>query len=304
VAGERVIGVDVGGTKILAGLVDRDGRIERSVERPTPKSSQEDLLAEIDGAVEKLLNSEVAAVGFGLCSTIDQRQGRAVSSVNVPLADLNVRERMAERFSVPVGIDNDANAAAIAEWRIGAGRGTNDMVMLTLGTGVGGGLILGGKPYRGAVGAGGELGHVVLDYHGPSCQGTCPGHGHFETLAGGLAGDAAAHELYGPGADARDLVSRGLEGDGPARTALAEIGRRLGAGIASLVNIFNPEVVVVGGGFASGAGELLLEPAREFVRREALPPARDLVRIVPAALGPDAGMVGAAFVGFEALDER
>jgi glucokinase len=296
-----VIGVDLGGTKILAGVVDRNGAVERRRELPTPLDSQDVLLEGLAGAVEDVLSDDVAALGFGIPSTIDQRSGKAVTSVNIPLADLDLRGAMHERFGLPVGIDNDANAATLAEWAHGAGRGTRHMVMLTLGTGVGGGLILDGKPYRGAIGAGAELGHMVIDLDGPPCQGACTGRGHLEVLASGHAATMAAQEQFGPAADAHRLVRLAEEGDADAVGILAELGSRLGAGMVSLVNIFNPELIVVGGGFAA-AGDLLLEPARERVAREALSPARELVRIVRAELGTAAGLVGAGLVGFEALD--
>jgi glucokinase len=298
---QRAIGVDVGGTKILAGVVDREGAVARRDVRRTPVSSQEELLAELDGVVEGLLGDDVVALGFGLPSTIDQQVGRAVSSVHIPLENLDFRDRMAERFGLPIAIDNDANAAAIAEWRLGAGRGASHVIVLTLGTGIGGGLILDGRPYRGSIGAGAELGHMVLDYEGPPCGGNCTGLGHFEAVASGTTADEIAVRRLGPGANARRLCDAALAGDEVARADLAEIGRRLGSGIASLVNIFNPEVVVLGGGFAY-AGDLVLASARETLARDGLTPARDLVRIEWAELGPEAGMVGAALVGFEALD--
>ena len=300
-ADERAIGVDVGGTKIAAGVIDREGGIGPRLERPTPTGSQEDLLAALDETVEELRADSVVAIGFGLPSTIDQRTGRAISSVHIPLADLDFRERMNARFSLSVGIDNDANAATLAEWQIGAGRGTSYMVMLTLGTGVGGGLVLDGKMYRGAVGAAAELGHIVLMYGGEPCGGTCEGHGHFEQFASGRAADRAAREILGEAAGARELVAAAREGNDAALEAMHEIGRRLGAGIGTLVNVFDPEVVVLGGGFSS-ALDLLLDSAREVVAQEALPPGRGSVRIVPAELGGDAGLIGAGLVGFEALD--
>ncbi len=296
----RTIGVDVGGTKIAAGVVDREGRIGKRLERPTPTESQADLLGALDEMVDELLGDGAVAIGFGLPSTIDQRSGRAISSVHIPLANLDFRDRMRERFSLPVGIDNDANAATLAEWQIGAGRGTRYMVMLTLGTGVGGGLVLDGKMYRGAVGAAAELGHMVLLYGGEPCGGTCQGHGHFEQFASGRAADRAAREVLDEGSTARDLVAAAREGNASALEAMHEIGRRLGAGIGSLVNVFDPELVVVGGGFSS-ALDLMLDAAREVVAQEALPPGRNLVRIVPAELGPEAGLIGAALVGLEAL---
>lgn len=297
------MGIDLGGTKILAGVVDREGGVDRREGCETPVESEEELLAELDSIVESLLGDDVAALGFGIPSTIDQRRGRAISSVHVPLADIDFRDRMAARFGLPVGIDNDGNAAAIAEWKLGAGRGASHVIVLTLGTGIGGGLILNGQPYRGSIGAGAELGHIVLDYGGVPCGGACTGHGHFEVFAAGSAADELAERRYGSGTDARRLVAEAQAGRPGAVEDLADLGRRLGAGIASLVNIFNPELVIIGGGFAK-AGELILGPARETLAVEGLRPGRDLVRIVEAELGSDAGMVGSALVGFEALDAQ
>src|SRR5204863_2799937 len=199
-------GVDLGGTKILAGVVGRDGSVEERREWPTPLDSQEELLQALARSVEDVLEDDVAAIGLGIPSTIDQRSGRAVTSVNIPLADLDVRAWACDRFGLPAGIDNDANAATLAEWAYGAGRGTRHMVILTLGTGVGGGLILDGKPYRGAVGAAAELGHIVVQHDGPPCQGVCTGRGHLEALASGTAAGKVARELFGENATAQDLV--------------------------------------------------------------------------------------------------
>ena len=203
----RVIGVDVGGTKILAAVVSRDGSLGARLERPSDHSSQDALLAELDSLVEELLRAEpdAQALGFGVPSRIDQRAGRALKSVNIPLEGVDLRDRMRERHGLPVALDNDANAAAIAEWQAGAARGARDVVMLTLGTGVGGGLILDGKPYRGATGSGAELGHIVLEPGGPPCG--CGGFGHLESFAAGPAADRVARSLYGDGSNAHDLVT-------------------------------------------------------------------------------------------------
>jgi glucokinase len=300
-APELVIGVDLGGTKILAGLVDRHGTVLRRHERPTPTSSTEHLLAGLDDAVEELLDDRVRALGFAIPSTIDQAAGRAVFSTNIPLAEIDFRDRMEHRWGMRVAIDNDANAAAVAEWRLGAGRGASYLVLLTLGTGIGGGLILDGKPYRGFSGAAAELGHMVIQHDGPRCQGACTGHGHLEALASGHAAGVRARAELGPEADAHTLVRLADDGDARAKEILAELGRALGSALGTLVTVFDPELIVIGGGFAA-AGDHLLEPAREVMLREALKPGRDRVRLVRAELGTTAGLVGAGLVAFEALD--
>jgi glucokinase len=295
--GKRVIGVDVGGTKILAGIVDRDGRVERHRENPTPVGSEDDLLAGLDRAVEELLDDGIAAVGFGLPSPIDQKTGRAQQAVNIPLdATVPFRTRMAERFGLPVGLENDANSAAYAEFHFGAAREANTMVMLTLGTGCGGGAVIDGKLFRGWA----EFGHMVIVYDGIPCQGTCTGRGHLEPYVTGVAAAKLAQAVFGPAVDAHRLVRLANEGEPRAIEILDGIGRHLGAGIGSLVNIFNPELVVIGGGFAA-AGDFILDPAREIVAREGLAHAGEHVRIARAELGTAAGLIGAGLVAFDAL---
>ena len=302
VQASHAIGVDLGGTKILAGVVARDGSIVRRHERATPQDSQEHVLAELEAAVAELMDDSVGAVGFGVPSPIDQAKGVVVRCVNVPLEDAPLRDRMHERFGVPVGLDNDANAAAHGEWRAGAGRGEDDIVMLTLGTGVGGGVISGGRPFRGRNGAGAELGHVVIVHDGRPCQGACTGRGHLETYASGSAATAAAREAFGPSADAHRLVRLANEGDVQAKELLEDVARHLGSGIGSFVNIFGPQLVILGGGFGVAAYDYLRGPAEEVMRREALEPMRSAVRLAKAELGTAAGLIGAGFVGFEALD--
>jgi glucokinase len=312
----HVIAVDLGGTKVAAGIVGRDGSVSERMLEPTELTGEEALLAQLERVITGLGTNGFAGLGVGVPSTIDQRSGRAVTSVNIPLADVDLRDLLATRFGVPVTIENDGNAAALAEHRLGAGRGTQHMIMLTLGTGVGGGLVLDGRLYRGALGAAAELGHITLDLNGPPCQGVCPGRGHLEALASGRAADVLARQAAaerpdgdlgraaaaGRAVDARLAVDLAALGPGDARDVVDHIGLHLGVGIADYVNVFNPEVVVVGGGFGTQAGELLLAPARKVVAERALAPSRDEVRIVPAELGKVAGLVGSALVTFDLLE--
>lgn len=293
---ERVIGVDLGGTKILAGVVGRDGHVERSREWETPLESQEALLAGLDAAVDEFLEDGVAALGFGIPSRVDQGTGRAFGSVNIPLHELDFRDRMQERFGLPVGVDNDGNAAALAEWRSGAGRGARTLVMLTLGTGVGAGFVLDGRLYRGWA----EAGHMVVVHDGRPCP--CGGRGHLESYCAGGAADEAAREALGPSADAHALVRRADEGDAKAGDVLREIGRILGSGVGSLVNLFAAERVVIGGGFGAAAFDHLAPSALEVARREALRPADKVLELVRAELTDDAGLIGAGLIAFEALE--
>jgi glucokinase len=237
-----------------------------------------------------------------------------VQAANLPLADILFGEVMTERLGLPVFVDNDANLATLAEHRSGAAAGCTDVVMLTIGTGIGSGLILRDSLYRGAIGAGAELGHTVIDLDGPPCQGNCPGRGCIEVMASGtaLAREAVRIAAQRPDsalaaalADGQALLGPlvtelAYDGDSAALEVLELIGTRLGAACASFVNAFNPQVIVIGGGVMA-AGDLLLEPARAVVAARALPPARDEVRIVTAAFGVEAGMVGAAAFAFDGL---
>ena len=289
-AAERVIGVDLGGTKILAGMVDEDGRVQGTCERPTPTTSQDALFDALESTVRELLTTEIGAVGFGIPSRVDQRTGVVLGAVNIPLREVRFRDELAQRLGIAVGVENDANAAALAEFTYGAGRGCTDLVMLTLGTGVGGGVVIDGKLFHGWA----ELGHTVLVEDGEPCQGACSGRGHVEAYCSGHAADRLARRVLGEGASARDLVAQ-------RHPALDEIGHHLGAAIGSLINVFNPQVVVIGGGFGVAAGELLFGTARSLILREALAPAGQEVRLALAELGPSAGLIGAGLVAFETL---
>jgi glucokinase len=296
VSAPRVIGVDLGGTKIAAGLVDGDGNVLERRETPTPVASQDALLEGIAEAIEPLAREGAGAIGVGIPSVIDRATGRALGSVNIPLRGVDLEDVLGERFGLPVLVENDANVAAFAEWRLGAGRGASDLVLLTLGTGVGGGIVLGGALFRGIA----ELGHVVVVADGPPCQGNCSGRGHLEALASGNAADRAAEKLWGEGATAELLVGRAQEGDEEAVEALAGMGHLLGAAIGSFVNVFAPEVVVVGGGFGRAAYDFLLPSAEEIARRELVVPDALEFTLAKGELD-DAGVVGAGLLALEPL---
>ena len=305
--GPETIGVDLGGTKMLVGVLAETKPLYE--QREASKGQTEDelvelLVREIEEAREA--RPDVAAVGLGIPATIDHDSGVAVAAVNLPLSDLPIRDIVSERTGLPVFVDNDGNVAALAEYLYGAAKGMPHMVMLTVGTGIGGGLILGGEIYRGSTGAGAELGHVVIQVDGPPCQGNCPNHGCVEALASGTAlgreGRAAAESspdsalgkalAEGKEVDGRVVTEAALGGDKTAIEVFELIGSRLGVACSSFANIFQPNAIVVGGGVIA-AGDLLLDPARREVRERALNP-MNKTPILEATLGNDAGMIGAA----------
>jgi glucokinase len=314
----EAIGVDLGGTKMLLGVLDGDSK--------TVWESRERSAGEGEGELVELLVREVSeaqsqrpgikAVGMGIPATIDHEKGLAVAAVNLPIENLPIRDLVVERTGLPTFVDNDANVAALAEHLFGAARGAKNAVMLTIGTGIGGGLILGGEIYRGSTGAGAELGHVAIQLDGPACQGNCPGHGCVETLASGTAlgreGLAAAES--NPDSALGKLLAEGSEIDGKVVTVAAQegdetaigvfdlVGSRLGVALASFANIFEPEVIVIGGGVIA-AGELLLAPARRELEARALRP-MNRTPVVPAELGEDAGMIGAAAMARIELEQE
>jgi glucokinase len=312
-----VIGVDLGGTKLLAGVVDADLNVHHRAIRPSAGGDLAAVLDRIVDGVQEAIDhapAEVRGIGFGIPSLIDRRRGIAVSTVHLPIAELPFGDIMAERLGLPVLVDNDANVAMLAEHRRGAAAGTGHAVLLTIGTGIGSGIVVDGKLVRGAVGAAGELGHMVVDMDGPPCHGNCPSRGCLESLVSGSALARTGRETAQ--ADPQGAIALALasgrpltgalvtelahDGDPGARACLTAAGEALGVGITNIVNIFNPEVVVIGGGVIA-AGELLLGPARRVVAERALAPSRDVVRIVPARFGAESGMLGAALMVQEEL---
>jgi glucokinase len=288
-AGTRAIAVDLGGTKILAGVVDEHGTVHDRAQRHTPPGEQAVLLDTLAEVVSELRSPEIGAVGFAIPARVDAETGVAFGAVNVALRGLNFREEMGGRLGLPIGVANDATAAALAELRCGAARGMKDVVLLTLGTGVGGGVVIRGELYLGWA----ELGHMVIVEGGEPCHGTCTGRGHVESYCSGRAADLVAERVLGPGSSAQDLIDA-------RHPALEAIGTHLGTAMGSLVNVFGPELLLVGGGFGCSAGELLLAPARVALAREALAPGGEVpVRL--AELGTSAGLVGAGLLGLDAL---
>jgi glucokinase len=311
--------MDAGGTKLLGGVVDADLLVHHRVHRRILGLDQAELVETIVDAVDEVraVAPDVEAVGFGIPALVRPATGSVMVSNHLPLDGLPFKALMSERLDMPVVVDNDTNAAILAEHQAGAARGADDAVMLTLGTGIGGGLLFGGEVYHGTAGAAAELGHIVVNPDGPDCPGDCPGHGCLEAYASGNAIGRAGLEaarrspessLAKALEDGREITG-GLvtelahEGDETAIEVLAEAGRWLGLGIVSLANALNPELVIVGGG-AGQAGELLLQPAREVLAERGLPPNRELVRVVPAHFGSEAGMIGAALMALNALEEK
>jgi glucokinase len=309
---ECVIGVDLGGTKLLAGTVDSGLSVHHRAHRLAAGSDQGQVLETLVGVVQELRvssDAEIAGVGFGIPCTIDQGRGMAVMAVHLPLEAVPFRDLMAERLGLPVFVDNDANVAMLAEHRFGAAQGARNAVMLTLGTGIGGGVIIDGELYRGSLGAGAELGHMVIETDGPPCNGNCPNLGCLEALASGtaLGREGLRVAQATPDSALGRALSSGHEITGSLVTELAHDGDRAArdvvALIANLVNIFNPDVVVVGGGVIA-AGELLLEPARGVVTQRALEPARSHAEVVAARFGAESGMLGAATMALEGIEKR
>ncbi len=313
----ETIGVDLGGTKIQVGVLAGVETLWES--RETSRGQTEEELVEL--LVREVMEAREArpdavAVGLGVPATIDQARGVAISAVNLPLLDLPIRDVVSERVGLPVFLDNDGNVAALAEYRYGAARGMPTMVMLTIGTGIGGGLILGGEIFRGSTGAGAELGHVVIQADGPPCQGNCPNHGCVEALASGTAlgregraaaesaPDSALGKLHAEGkeVDGLAVTVAALDGDETAIGVFELIGGRLGVACSSFANVFQPDAIVVGGGVIR-AGDLLLDPVRAEVRARALRPMNE-TPILEATLGNDAGMIGAAALARTELEKR
>jgi glucokinase len=302
----NAIGVDVGGTKIAAAVVSPEGEILNEVRYPTQAVPPHRLTGTIAGAIEEVKDGfEVGGVCLAVPGLIMADVNTVIFSPNLhEIENIRLDEEIGGMTGMRVTVENDANAAAWGEFRFGAGKDVDHQIFITLGTGVGGGIITHGVLLRGAQGAGGELGHVTLDPDGPVCG--CGNHGCLEALASGTAIARRAREVANERRDSalgqlaierqvlgEDVSELANQGDEAAIYVLEETGRWLGIGLAGFVNMFNPEVIAVGGG-ASRAGDLILDPARREVQLRARSPSRDLVEIKDATLGPASGVLGAA----------
>jgi len=307
----NAIGVDVGGTKIAAGIVTPEGEILDEVRYPTPHSPEK-LVEAIAGAVSEVGDgSEFGGVCLAVPGLILAQENKVVFSPNLRAVEgIPLKDELEPRIGLPLTIENDGNAAAWGEFRFGVGSEADHLVFVTLGTGIGGGVITHGVLMRGAQGSGGELGHVTVQATGPRCA--CGNRGCLEALASGTAIGRRAREVaiqYPDSALGRlaarrqvlgeDVTEFAREGDKVALSVLEEAGTWLGVGLAGFVNVFNPEVVAVGGGVMA-AGELILEAARREVHLRARPPSRDLAEVKVATLGPKSGVLGAAALARDA----
>ncbi len=316
---DAYIGVDIGGTKVAVAVL-RDGELSHHGTSPTAVGDAGALIDQVCELVEGVRTDQVRAVGVGVPSVIDYAAGRIRTSVNIPLADLPLRSLLTDRLGLPVFLDNDATVAALAEAYEGDEVETSSLVMFTVGTGVGGGIVLDGRPYRGATGAAAELGHMLIGAElgegAPDAEGF-PQRGSLESLAAGRALDRLAVEAAerhpdsalgrarasGEDVDGHLAVEAARDRDEVAVGLLRVLGERLGVGIANVINALDPDVVAIGGG-VSTAGELLLGPARRAAEAYVLPGVGTTTEIRLSKHGPTAGVLGAAILAKEELKGR
>jgi len=298
---ERLVGVDVGGTKIAVAVLE-GAQLTDVGTWPTDVDSEDELLDQFVRAIRAAGPAD--AVGVAVPSAVDFATGTARFSVNIPLAGVPLRDLLRERLGVPVFVDNDATCAALAEaYADDRTPVARHLVMFTVGTGVGGGIVIDGRIYRGATGAAAELGHQIvgadLTRGAPPTTARPPQPGSLEALSAGRALHALARERGL--ADGEEAVRRAHEGDADALECVRILGERIGIGVANAINTFDPEMVVLGGGIAAAAGELLLEPARRAARAYVLPGVGTTTNVTLARYGNKAGVRGAALLAGQEL---
>jgi len=317
--GLPVLAIDVGGTKIRIAIISGKGKIIAKEQRLTlADEGLEAVTGRIISGIDRLLRlknlapSQLHSIGIAAAGAIDSEKGLVTSSPNLPgWCDVPLRDIVKSKYGVDTFLINDASAAALGEHEFGAGRGVNNLIYLTVGTGIGGGIIIDGKLYLGPSGSAGEIGHMTIDVNGQRCS--CGNTGCLETLASGTAMAKEAIKRIKQGeksslteivggkienitADTVEVAARG--GDSLASEVISEAATYLGVGMVNLVNIFNPEMIIVGGGVAK-MGDLLLNPVRQVVQERAFQLPAQAVRIVQAQLGDDSGLLGAAAFAFQ-----
>ncbi len=312
-----ILGVDIGGTKIAAAVVTGEGKVISRDYSPTsaqagPQVVIDNIFATIDRAISSsnVALSQLSGIGIAAAGIIDSENGKVIFSPNLPgWHEVSLGDAVHQRFSVSTYLGNDASLAALGEWRFGVKKQVTNLIYITVSTGIGGGIICNGKLYTGVLGAAGEVGHMTVDVNGPRCN--CGNVGCWETLASGtaLAREAVKHIKEGANTsivefaggdltkvDAKVVFEAAKQGDKLANQLIARLGYYLGVGLANLVNIFNPELILIGGGVAK-MGDLLLKPAIKVVNERAFATSATSVQIRPALLGDDSSILGAvAFV--------
>jgi len=314
-----VIAIDLGGTKIITALISHEGQMIAREHCPTlAEEGPESVVNRIFSAVDHLLNlrnmglSQLSGLSIASAGIIDMEKGVVTSSPNLPgWHDIPLRDIVKERYKVSTFLLNDASAAALGEHRFGAGKGANNLIYITVSTGIGGGIIINGNLYLGSSGGAGEIGHTTVDVNGPRCS--CGNIGCLEMLASGtaVAREAVLRISHGESSSLIEMVEGKIENITAEKVSLAAqdgdflalevIGKAvdyLGAGVVNLVNLFNPEVIIIGGGMAKMGG-LLFDPVRQVVKERAFRLSAQAVRIVPVQLGDDAGVFGAAIFALE-----
>ncbi len=314
-----ILAIDLGGSKIITAIISNKGLMMAREYYPTladegPQSVIERILSAVDHVLSlgNIGPSQLDSISIAAAGAINLDKGIITFSPNLPgWHDIPLREMVKEKYGVDVFLLNDASAAALGEHHLGVGRGIDNLILLTVGTGIGGGIIINGELYTGSCGSAGEIGHMTIDVNGPRCN--CGNIGCLETLASGtaVAKEAIRRISHGEKSSLTQIVEGKIEnitaeqvsiaaqgGDSLALEVISKAATYLGVGMVNLVNIFNPEMIIVGGGMAK-MGDLLLNPAREVVRERVFPLSAQAVRIVPAQLGDDAGVFGAAFFAFQ-----
>jgi glucokinase len=309
-----VLAIDLGGTKVIVSIISHQGQVmAKEYHLTLAEEGPQSVINQIFSAIDRLLSarnidpSQLHSISIAAAGAIDFDKGVVTLSPNLPgWHDIPLRDIVNRKCKVNTILINDASAAALGEHEFGAGKGVNNLILLTVGTGIGGGIIINGRLYSGPSGSAGEIGHMTIDVNGPRCS--CGNIGCLEMLASGSAVAREAIRRISQGgrsilagmvegkienitAEKVEVAARG--GDSLALEVISKAATYLGVGMVNLVNIFNPEMIIVGGGVAK-MGELLLKPARQVVKERAFPLSAQAVRIVPAQLGDNAGVLGAA----------